>query len=204
LVAREAHNAKDLVDDLSRKNVEAEKQIKALSDAIEKGTSAVAELQNYATLISTTVKAQGDDRNAYDQLWAWSKDDSFTLNKEAKRAADSIMEQYDQIIMVPRVQWKEGVESNLLSLRRLSYNYWIEADKETRIAILSFVWKRTDIPQRDRLGFLVDVMRKEQSIRLAEYAGRIFSKATDNGLKPLALVDHIKWWEESIINKAQQ
>ena len=43
----------------------------------------------------------------------------------------------------------------------------------------------------------MDVLRTDESLRVVEYAGRYFAAGTDDKLKPIAVREHLKWWEEN-------
>jgi len=62
LVAQEAADAKELVNDLSEKNTKAEEKLSQLDNAINDGTLAVKELQLYTQFNTTVISAQSDNR----------------------------------------------------------------------------------------------------------------------------------------------
>ena len=73
-----------------------------------------------------------------------------------------------------------------------------QAPPHIRIGILEFLWEtRTDIPKRERLELLAQVLREDDSLKVVEYAGRWFAQGTGDGLKPLAIPLHLKWWNEN-------
>lgn len=197
LVAKQANNAKELADDLLRKNAEASKQMESFNNSLQRGATAVKQLQDYSILTETTLAARGDDCKAYDQLLAWSKDESYALQNEAKLAVKSIMEQNEQIRFIPTIKWKENVNPNQLALNQLAYDFKIQETPQMRSALLSFIWKRDDIPKKERLAFLVEVIQTDPSIRVVDHAGGIFARATGDGFKDLAKEEHLRWWEEN-------
>ncbi len=68
LVAKEAADAKQLVNDLSVKNSKAEEKLSQLDSSISDGNLAVKELRLYTQFNTTVLSAQNDSRPAYDQL----------------------------------------------------------------------------------------------------------------------------------------
>ncbi|HCE42845.1 MAG TPA: hypothetical protein DET40_04805 [Lentisphaeria bacterium] len=196
LVAKEAADAKKLVDDVALKNAKAEEKLATLDKAITNGDKAVKQLQDYSVLTSTTMAAQGDDRRAYDQLWAWSKDESCPFKNQAGRAVMGIMEQNDNLRLIPGIKWTEGVDPKTLSLVRLVEEYFKCADPKLRMGLISYIWdNRSDIPKKERVEFLVEVMRKDPSIRVINFTGGYLAVATGDGFKPLAIEEHLKWWD---------
>ena len=199
LIAKEAADAKQLVNALSEKNSKAEEKLSQLDKSINDGNLAVKELQLYTQFNGTVLAAQNDNRHAYDQLWAWGKDSSFPFQKASAQAAQTIMDQHNPAIIRGgfSVPWNDGINTQKLSLSELR-QIFTSAPPHIRLGVLEFVWtKRTDIPKPDRLQFLVDVLRRDESLLVIEYAGRYFEKETGNKLKPLAIKQHLEWWKEN-------
>lgn len=199
LIAKEASDAKQLVNDLSEKNLKAEEKLSQLDKSISDGNLAVKEVQLSTQLNTTVLAAQIDDRRAYDKLWAWSENSSFPFQRVAEQAVQTIMDQHSPAIIRSgfSVPWKEGVDPQKLSLHEL-WQAFRKAPSHIRLGILEFTWvKRTDISKRDRLQFLADVLRSDENLRVIEYAGRYFAQGTGDKLKPLAINLHLKWWEEN-------
>ena len=199
LVAKEAADAKQLVNALSEKNSKAEEKLSELDKSINHGNLAVKELQLYTQFHSTVLAAQNDNRQAYDRLLAWSKDSSFQFQKASAQAAQTIMDQHNSPMAISNVSvpWNEGIDPQKLSLSQLQQNF-TSAPPHIRRRILEFVWtKRTDMPKPDRLQFLVDVLRSDESLLVVEYAGRYFKDGTRDNLKPLAIEQHLEWWKEN-------
>jgi len=199
LIAKDAADAKQLVNDLSEKNSKAEEKLSQLDRAIKEGHLAVKELQSYTNFNSTVLAARNDNRRAYDKLWTWAEDSSFPFQKAAIQAVQTLLDQHNPAMVRGgfRVDWKEGVDPYKLSLHELQ-NALESSPPHIRLGILEFIWqKRTDLPKRDRLQFLVEVLRKEKSLQVAEYAGRYFAQGTGNKFKPIAIIPHLNWWEEN-------
>jgi hypothetical protein len=199
LVAKDAAEAKNLVEQLSRKNADAEQKLAKLDNSIQEGNRAVTALEAYTQFNSTVLAAQNDDRRAYDQLWTWSEDSTYSFQKPASQAVQTIMDQHDPAIIRSgfQVPWKEGVDPNKLQMKEL-WSAYKGAAPQIRIGILEFLWeKRTDIPKKDRLTFLIDVLRNDENLNVVEYAGRYFEQGTNDQIKPLAIRVHLKWWEDN-------
>ena len=70
-------------------------------------------------------------------------------------------------------------------------------DPYERRALLEYIYKRNDIPKKDRLDFFVDVMSSDNHLMVCEYAGRYFNGLTRLKIKPLASDYLIKWWADN-------
>jgi hypothetical protein len=198
-VVRKTADVERVAKDLSEKNQMAEEKLSALQRAVTAGNSAVGELKAYVQFSSAILAAQNDDRRAYDQLWAWAHDSSSPLQRTASQVVQTLLDQHDPVAVRSdfAVSWKEGIDPYKLALSEFSKGIEAATPHYTRVGILEFVWeKRTDIPKRERLQFLVDVLRTDQSLLVVEYAGRYFAAATGDALKPIAIAEHLKWWEE--------
>ena len=63
---------------------------------------------------------------------------------------------------------------------------------------MEYIWNRTDIPKKDKMNFLVDVLsNKEESLTVTERAGRIFNAAAKLQYKGLATDRFLDWWSEN-------
>lgn len=199
LIAKEATETKQFLNDLYEKHSKAKEKLSQPYKSISDGNLAVKELQLYTQLNTTVLAAQNDDRHAYDQLRTWSEDSSFPFQRAAAQVVQTIIDQHNpaKIRSGFNVSWNEGVDPQKLSLPEIWKAFRI-APPHIRLGILEFVWeKRTDISKRDRLQFLVDVLSNDESLQVVEYAGRYFAQGTGNNLKPIAVGSHLKWWEEN-------
>lgn len=177
----------------------AEEKLAMIEKTVEQTGQTLAQLQMSATFSNTVLAAQNDDRQAYDRLWILADDPSFPLREAAARVVQNMMDQHNPVIVRGgfTVKWTEGVDPNQLSLQSLKEAFE-GAPPHVRLGIMEFVWEgRPDIPKRDRLQFLVDVLRTDANLTVVEYAGRYFAGATGDRLKPLAISQHLQWWREN-------
>lgn len=198
-IAEDVKNAEGLIKEVARKNSEAEERLLALDKALEAGKKAVAELQSYSYFSSTVLAAQHDDRRAYERLWSWHQDGDSPFQKPAGNAIQTILNEHEPTIRreFTAIDWMSAADPNKLTLEELRVAYQ-QAPLDRRLAILGFTWKkRIDIPKKDRLEFLADVLRSDMSLRVLEYAGRYFEEGTHDKYKPLAYQAHLKWWAEN-------
>lgn len=198
LVAKEAVDAKRLTEELSRKNELAEKKLKELDSAVKNGSSAVEELQAYTKFNSTVLAAQSDNRPAFDQLVKWTKDKSRPFSAAAEQAWVAVMDSHESPFMSGgfKVPWKEGVDPSKFSLSDLKTNFLSEP-QHVRLAILEYIWHRQDFPKKERMAFLVEVMRNDTSLQIVEYAARYFKEESKDNFKNLYIDGHFKWWEDN-------
>lgn len=198
-IAKEAAEAKQLLNDLNINNQVAKNNLSRLDSSIDSASLAVRNLQLLTELNNTILSAKNDSRQAYEQLRIWGEDNSFRFQKEATQAAISLMNHHNPSLVKSDfgITWNEDVDPQTLSIDEL-WAAFNDTDLYKRIGILEFVWEeRTDIPLIDRLQFLVDVLRRDDSLLVTEYAGRYFNEGTNDGFRPIDIDSHLKWWEEN-------
>ncbi len=199
LVAKEAAEAKQLVTDLSLKNSKAEEKLSQLDKAINDGNLAVKELQIYILFNRVVLAAKNDSRQAYDQLWAWHADSSYPLQKDATQTIQTLVDQHDPQMTISNTSISVNDSKNPLKLSLSDLRTaMLSAPPNIRRCVVEFVWKkRTDKSKKDRLEFLVEVIRSDESLLVVEYAGRYFEEGTGDKFKPLAIEQHLEWWEKN-------
>lgn len=198
LVAKDAAEAKRLTEELSRKNELAEKKLKELDSAVKNGFSAVDELQAYTKFNSVVLAAQADNRSAFDQLGQWAKDKASPFSSAAEQAWGAIMDSHESPFMSSgfKIPWKEGVDPGKFSLAELKANF-LSTPQPVRLAILEYTWRRQDFPKKERMSFLVEVIRNDTSLQIVEYAARYFKEASKDNFKNLYIDGHLKWWDDN-------
>jgi hypothetical protein len=160
----------------------AEDKVKSLDEQVGKTETSVRELKTLSDFAATMVAAQYNDRAAFDQLRIWADDKSYPSQNSAAQAVRKILEDHDPAILRAPVPppWR--------------YSY--RDAGVYKISVLDYIWKRTDIPKRERMQFLVDVMKSDKDLNAVEYAGRFFKEESKQQVLSLAYWELIKWWEE--------
>jgi hypothetical protein len=157
----------------------------------------LSDIKSAAEFIQTVVAAQNDDRNAFDRLEKLAQDKSSAFSEKALQAWNTIFNQHTGLIYNSNftLPWKEGVDPSKLSLADLTQVY-TSVTAELKPALLEYISNRSDIPKRNRLDFLMKMMKSDPSLTAAEYAGRNFTTLTNLNIKPLAIEYLSQWWNE--------
>lgn len=174
LVAQAATRAAELSESAAERTAEAESRLEELATA--------------TVFTSTVIRAQNDGREAFDQLGSWANDNDHPFAVEARAAYGTVMDLHAPM-MVPgnfTINWNEGVVPEELELSTLLGDY-VRAPGHAKPALIKFIWERDDIPEEERLRFLVDVIRTDESLTAVEYAGRYLNGALGLNFKPLAV-----------------
>ena len=191
-------------EDMALKSLRAEEKLSEINSKIQDANRAVIELQLLTRFDTVVINAQIDDRDAFDQLWTWAEDISFPYQQIAiqtrKKILDESYTHYTLLKPVAEFPWREGLDPMDPNKFPLS-NLWTDyksAPEFGRFALVRFVWeKRRDISRKERLQFLVDVLKEDKSLEVLKLAGHYFSEDTGNGYCPLAIKGHLNWWEKN-------
>ena len=197
LVAQEATNAHRLSAELSQKSAIANRKLEQIDRAFGAAQKRAEELQRVTEFTRTVIAAQNDDRRAFDQLEAWANDQSSPLKAEASSAWLTILDEHETPRFRTRfiIQWGVGIDPPKPNLPDLRKKYEL-APVPIRPAIIEYVWNRQDLPKKDRMAFLAEVLANDTSLDAAAYAGRLLSEALGAHMKSLAVKGLLQAWEE--------
>jgi len=184
----------DIRDDLESLASENE----SLKEASGKAAALLAELEGISGFQSTVLAADSDSRIAWDQLYTWAEDLDYPYHSEATEAWKRIARDHSQAFFSSgfQVPWKEGLNPATLTLDDLLVIYG-EAPVDLRPALIEFISKREDIPRKERMSFMIDIITKDSSIRALEYAARHFFQAADLKMGPMNVPAILQWWSEN-------
>ncbi len=154
---------------------------------------------------STLISAQNDDRKSFNQLNKWSCDESFPYHLEAGkqweklRGDASIIDEFSKFRKLSVGQCAETLNDKTRKpLKALIAQYRkIPSTYLKCIYIIYIADKRTDIPKKERLSFLVDVIESDASLKAAKCAGwRFWANTTprEDWLDEDAI---LKFWDEN-------
>lgn len=201
LVAKDAKEARQLTEEIKTKSEEVEKKVQAMDTAVETAKVKNKELSEVLEFTQTIVAAQTDDRKAFDKLKEWSESKSFPFATAAGQAWAKVLDDHSQGFYQTgyTVPWNEGVDPAKFDLAVLKKEYSLATDA-LKVPLIEYIWKRQDFSKKQRLEFMVHVLKTDSSLRAVEYAGRYFTQGTDLKIKPLAIDYLLQWWTEHAQN----
>ncbi|MFZ2147777.1 MAG: hypothetical protein WAV28_11210 [Sedimentisphaerales bacterium] len=154
--------------------------------------------ETFIEYLITVSAAENGDRKSYERLKTWGEDNTFMLSSQANVAYGKIRSMHNSPIYRSgfNVPWKEGIDPSKLSLSDLKKNYEnISASApRLKLALIEYIWKREDIQKRNRMEFLIEVLKTDDSLDALEYAGRFFSEGAGVKFHPLASKEILDWW----------
>jgi hypothetical protein len=190
LVAQQAKHVEE-------QNRIAAKKLEELDSAIKSAGGTLDTLRSLADFTSVVSAAQNDDRKAFDRLQQMSTDKNNPFSTRAVQAWKTIFDAHGQGFFAVGFPspWQEGFDASKLSIDALSQQYqaaatWIKP------AILGFISNRNDLSMKARLDFFILVMKTDSSLTAVEYAGRYFTQATGQHIRPLAVEYLVQWWDQ--------
>jgi hypothetical protein len=159
-----------------------------------------------AEYLETITLALSDNREAFEELTTWANDDSHVFSSRAKQVYHSIIESHSEGFYSIR-PWsylpKEiSSASPPLKLHEIKSIYETVLPL-TREAIIEYVGhQQYDIPDKEKMEFLADILRNESNLRVMTYAGRVFKhKAKLAGfelqIEPIMANELLEWWDEN-------
>lgn len=172
-----------------------EKKFKILNVDLKKARETVNDLKVISDFTMTVIAAQNDDRKAFDKLKSWAVEKSFSRSAEAEQAWIKILDEHASPFYTSgfNVPWAAGIDPSKLSFLELQRTY-NSAPTFIRLALVEYIWGRKDILKKERMQFLVDVMKNDGSLKTVEYAGRFFTSESGQNIKPLAIESLLEWW----------
>ena len=183
---------KELNENFLPKLTSAELNLKKMEIELNKNIKSVNLITEFTM---TVLAAQNDDRKSFDKLAEWSNDKLFPFSDMAKSVWIKILDDHAQPFFSSgfKIPWAENIDPSKLSFTDLEKMYK-SAPQYLRLPLLEYIWTRKDISKKERMAFLVNVLKNENSLKVVEYAGRFFNEASGLKYKPLAVNEFLKWW----------
>ena len=157
------------------------------------------ELKVLAELQDAIVKAQVGDRASFEKLTKWYEDKSHPYGNVAENVIASVVKHHNQDLM-----FSESLEAYGYDLSKLkTIDDILQEYKTTKPYIkkgfIQYLWDKRDIPKNDKVRFLINVIKHDDSLEAVAKAGLIIN---DNERHPkfnapLDIEGILQWWEEN-------
>jgi uncharacterized phage infection (PIP) family protein YhgE len=200
LATKDAQNAAALANELGSKLAQADQSLQRLTEQLGTATQTNIELKRASQFATTVLAAQSDSREAYDQLEAWERDSSFPFTALAKEARSAIEQNLEYLMLEYQFPWNKTVNPEQLDISRLEAIYKsgeiVNGHPVLKIGLIQYVEKRSDIVNREKLKFFMQIMREDRSLKAVAYAGQSFARVANLDIRPMALTYFFDWWSE--------
>jgi hypothetical protein len=191
---------KQIKDKISPQIKSAEDRLGTIKADLTVVDNNIKELNAISEFMITVISAQNDDRMAFDKLKSWADNPKFPRHSEALQAYQKIIDEHDPPISLSgfssNITWKEGIDPAKLSLSEIERAFQ-SAPRFVKQGLLEYIWNRKDIPKKDKILYLVKVLKNDSSLKVVELAGRYFEEESKQKLKPLVIEKHLEWWEKN-------
>ena len=201
LVAKSAGEARELVGDLAEKSRASDERLAQVDEATRQAEAALKDLERATEFATVLLAAQNDSWNAFEQLRKWADDKSFPLQQIAENAHVKIRVSY-ALPFAPgylNIKWAPGVDPAKLTFRDFVRTYGA-LDPVVHTHLVNTVWDRSDISERDRMCFLILVLKTSNSLTAKSYAAKHFVKAAKDkelNWEPFHIAPLLRWWDEN-------
>lgn len=189
---------KQIMEKVEPKIKDANSKLIVIDNKLKEAEQTRKELLAKSEFTLTVIAAQNDNRQEFEKLSSWAKDSSFPYLELANNTIIKIRTSYGGIVTPGyiNVSWKEGIDPSELSfsILRKEYN---TIPPHYHASLLNFIWKRNDIPKKDRMQFLVDVLTEDKSLIATFYAGKYFATEANIEWSPFVTTPLLSWWDKN-------
>lgn len=171
----------------------------ARSKLKELESEALMELRETSNFMMTVTAAQNEDRRAFNQLRKWAKDQGSPFRAKAYQAWQKIVDDHATPFFMSgyTVPWKKDVDPAKLGINELRKSFKKEPPY-VRLALLEHIWKRNDFSKKEKMQFIVEVLRKDANLKVVEHAARYFMEVSgQKNIMPLLVNKLLDWWDEN-------
>jgi len=188
----------EIKNEISPKIKAVENKLIMVDEELKKSHQSREELKKLSNVMLTIIGAQSGDRDAFDKLKTWATDKSFIWSETALNVYVRIRAKYAGIATPGYlfISWEKDVDPSTYTFSHLQELY---ASMPTTLHadLLNIIWKRTDIPKKDRMKFLVDVLKSDKCLTAMHYAGKFFAEKAGLTWNPFLTEPLLEWWEKN-------
>ena len=203
LVAQNAQRSLKLSEELNDKIKQTESELSKVKITSSEAAKAVHQLEAVTEFAQVVVAAQNDDRPSLDKLKTWADDSDYPMSQLARQAWIKTRIYYSGEEPKPSATatWEGTVAFTNIPMSELTQLY-----KQTKpfqhAHLVQQIWARKDVPKRERMAFLIDVMKTDVSISAVDNARKCFYGETDLpkgelATSPIILEPLYQWWEKN-------
>ena len=195
-----SENANEQINNLIHFSNQASNLLSNIQEVQKKANKELTDIKSTADFMMLISRAINDDRSAVDEIFKISSDKNHTFHKVAKNAIQEILIETNPMITIrihPKYPWKmDGIDP-----QKLSYEEYVAIYKRVipfyKPGIINEIWSAERFSKYQKLSFLVDVIKSDNSVRAAEYASRLVNMEAHTGKNFLDRDSFVKWFQEN-------
>jgi len=159
------------------------------------------EFDNKVEFNAALSAAQNDDRESFELLRKWANDKKHPFTKKAQESVDGIIYSKNSTFQYLTWEgnsypWKPGVDPSKLTLIDLKKQYKADALPGFRNSLLDYLSSRKDIPNKDKLKFLHEVLQTDKSLDVSIHAIQLFNEISGQNFDPFDSKTVLDWYSK--------
>ncbi len=174
----------------------AQARVDHLEDITEKANLAVADLKSVTDFTLTVEEAKNDSRKSFDVLLATTNLKNARFSRLASNALYQILvSTHTENLFMTDPQWnKHNVDPKKASFRVLATVYKTE-HPYTQVRMQYTIWKQNRFSKRDRIAFLIDIIKTTSSVRCLHQACKLLDEEAGIGKNFTGYEEFLQWWD---------
>lgn len=174
---------------------------KKITPKIDQVDAKIKNLNAITEFSITSTAAQYDDMSAFEQLRKWSNDKSYPFRARAEKVLNGIITAENTEFLTSGESYsyakKADTDISKLNMNSLLARYRASHASDERNEIFEHVSKRSDITKREKIDFVVEILKKDNSLRIKRKAGLAFNGFTGQQLDPLQPKAILEWYDKN-------
>jgi hypothetical protein len=145
--------------------------------------------------------AQSGSRKDWDRLNQLAKNKNYIFQSRAYDSYEKILNEYSDPLRMRNVIDTFKVDDNRVHLDTLIALYTIKNEKDksnydvhSRLIMIKYIWESKNFKIKDKLDFLIMVLRNDNRLEAVSYVGKLFTEHTKLKIKYCAVDYLYEWW----------
>lgn len=196
----------ELIDNSVKHNlVNTKKELETILSNTKKQLDS---LQTISDFVLTVSSAQSGNRKDWDKLKLLGAKKDFIFTRMANDAHQRILDEYSNPLaanpFIDTLSINKNIDPTKITLdqsveeyRQLNNHPIGVENYYLRLQFVKYIWERKDYKIKDRLEFLITVLKEDNHLYVVQYAGKLFSKHTELKIKYMAVDYFVDWWKKN-------
>lgn len=184
---------------ISPKIIELDKKFSEISlelNKIKEDRKKLDELNNFILIF---FKALGDDYEAFEQLGNWSADPKFAYHENSLSMYETIriIHYQQKQIYISFIKFPDEIDCSKLSFS--GFTQLLDSlHCKFHASLINKIWERKEeeISKREKMSFLVKVLKTSNSLRAKNWAGILFDREYNVNWDPFKMQPIYDKWDE--------
>lgn len=188
-----------ITDNISPKIIELDNKLSEISLELNKTKEDRKKLDGLNDFTLTFLKALGDDYKAFEQLGNWSADKNFAFPESSLSMYEAIRLIHFQHKLIPFTMMSIPAESDFLKHSFSEFTQLLDSlPCKFHANLINKIWERKEeeISKREKMSFLIKVLKTSNSLRAKNWAGILFEREYNVNWEPFKTQPIYDKWDE--------